>query len=67
MPDAIELYRAPSAWMARSIGPHSAEIIRLFGTDVLPTAFTPAASPADVLESIQKLNPDKRVYLRGGN
>jgi hypothetical protein len=39
------------------------ETLKLFGTLHIPTAFTLKTSPEDVLEKIQKLNPDRLVVL----
>ena len=63
MADTIELFVANGAWMARSIGPQAAKIRALFGTDILPTAFTSEAVPTVVKRAIEKLNPGVEVNL----
>lgn len=56
----IELFVTPQGWMSRTNDP---EVFALFGTDTLPTAFTPKASAAAVLAAIQALNPRAVVTL----
>jgi len=58
----VTLFLMRSGWMMRDTDP---EVKRLFGTDTLPTAFTPRADPAVVLSAIQKLNPDAEVRMVG--
>lgn len=59
----IELFLDVKGWMARF--PGNEELIRLFGTDTIPTAFTPAAEPSLVKCEIQKLNPGADVVVLG--
>ena len=60
----ITLYRQPTGWIAKHSNP---EVYRLFGTDELPTAFTAAADPDMVVETIRRLNPNCRVgYVLDG-
>ncbi len=61
--DRIVLHGSSSGWVAESFGPHADEIVALFGTNVIPTAFTSRASGQDVKEAIQKLNPGVDVVL----
>jgi len=56
----IKLYKYKSCWMAEHDDP---AIKKLFGSGILPTAFTSNA-PADVvLREIESLNPDKSVIV----
>ena len=55
----IKLNLTPSGWMADFCG--DPEIFKLFGTTVLPTAFTAAASAATVIAATCKLNPTATV------
>ena len=60
MAHTIQLYVTPQGWMCRNSDP---AVRQLFGTDVLPTAFTARASADMVLAEIRKLNPDCQVSL----
>lgn len=60
----IELFRAPSGWMARHTGEDRALVVDLFGTDTLPTAFTAYADADVVVESITLLNPESQVVIK---
>jgi hypothetical protein len=60
----IILFNTHDGWMARSIGPHASEIVGLFGTDTLPTAFTARAEGELVLQEIQRLNPGIDVRIQ---
>ena len=62
MPHTIKLYKTEREFVAVFSDPQVSE---LFGTDTLPTAFTAAADPAEVLASIRGLNPDCRVTWNG--
>lgn len=59
----ITLFRTSQAWMADYAGPHAVNIERLFGTTLLPTAFTAKALPETVKRTIQSLNPAVIVEL----
>jgi len=61
--DQIRLYRDGEMWMARSIGPHAAEVRRLFGTDTLPTAYRAAFDGERVRAAIAERNPGVDVTL----
>jgi len=61
--NGITLSRSGTGWMATHTGPHAADIIRLFCTVTIPTAFTPQADPQMVLREIQANNPDALVVL----
>lgn len=43
-------------------GPGSKPIIELFGTNIIPTAFTARKPLRDVMQAIAALNPGKMVY-----
>ena len=55
----IKLFNSPQGWQVRF--EDDTEIVKLFGTDTLPTAFTESASPMMVLEVIKKNNPGYEV------
>ena len=63
MNSTITLERRTDAWYAVAGGPKGNDIMRLFGTRTLPTAFTPAMDAATVLQEIQRLNPGVIVAL----
>lgn len=55
----IKLRNENTGWCAQFV--NDANIVELFGTDTLPTAFT-AAAPFELVRSeIQKLNPNHDV------
>ena len=60
----ITLYRGLDEWLARWSGAGAAEIVELFGTDTLPTAWGPRAPAGVVLADIRRLNPAHVVCLR---
>jgi hypothetical protein len=58
----IILISGKDCWLAKYVGPHAQKIIRLFGTDTLPTPFIPGlllSEDTDRLRAaIEKMNPD---------
>lgn len=56
----IEIKLFGNNWMARHEDP---EVQALFKDDWLPTAFLSETSGEDVVECLQKLNPERKVYL----
>lgn len=56
----IELFLDNGTWMARSNDPM---IVRLFGTDTLPTAFTTYTPVETVKARIERLNPSAQVVV----
>jgi len=44
-------------------GSPAGDIVRLFGTNVLPSGFLAAADQWEVLDRITELNPDREVRL----
>ena len=60
---SITLYRGADCWLAHWAGDEAAEIKRLFGTDILLTAFTNRADSAEVFAALQALNPGCLVTL----
>ncbi len=55
----ITLVNTPTGWVAQHCGGElTQEVVRLFGTDTLPTPFTALASYARVKAELQRLNPD---------
>lgn len=61
----IVLIKTQKGWMAEYFGKDAyvEKIINLFGTHILPTAFTAAAPAHQVLSAIQQLNPTADVWL----
>jgi hypothetical protein len=59
----IILTKSTQSWIATFKGPHSQDIIRLFKTESIPTAFTPQADSAMVLAEIKRSNPGIIVTL----
>jgi hypothetical protein len=51
----IDVFLGSSGWMARFSGNDS--ILRLFGTDTLPTGFMPGAKAERVVAELQARNP----------
>jgi hypothetical protein len=56
----IKLFARNGAWIART---DDAEVIRLFQTTDLPTAFTTHTDADQVLAAIQHLNPGAHVSI----
>jgi hypothetical protein len=56
----IKLFPKNGAWIART---DDAEVIALFGTPDLPTAFTDRTDADQVLAAIQRLNPGANVLI----
>jgi len=56
----IEVYRNGGQWVAKF---NNSELVDLFGSDVLPTAFTESASADLVFSEIQAKNPDCDVIV----
>ena len=52
-----------NVWCSLHTGPHAAEIVDLFGTATIPTAFFAAMPAAEVLAEIRRLNPGVEVSL----
>lgn len=62
----LRAYRSTAArcWMVDgSQGRAARQLIPLFGTDQLPTAFTLDANPFDVGMALQRLNPGHRIIV----
>ena len=60
---AILSWPALRGWMAKDNDPQTKA---LFDTDTLPTPFLDNVPGEEVLRVIQRLNPDKKVFLREG-
>lgn len=58
----MKLFKNDQCWMVQTDDP---EVRRLFGTDVIPTAFTAKAEPGRVLAAIRALNPHEHVVIMG--
>lgn len=63
MKKRIILYRTNAGWMARFVD--DPETVRLFGADVIPTAFTKCAEKSLVVREIKRLNPEHIVNAMG--
>ena len=61
MEHRLVLHRTERGWMAQFVG--DSVVQSLFGTDTIPTAFTSTASPEEVKEKIQALNPEYQVSI----
>lgn len=61
--ETITLFKASGAWMAQSNDP---QILDLFGTDTIATAFIDRASADVVKREISRLNPNANVYVKKG-
>lgn len=57
----IVLFRSEQGWMAQFVG--DGDIFRLFGTDIIPTAFTVKAHANRVKAAIKNSHPDCLVVL----
>lgn len=57
----IELSLRDGCWHARFVG--DTDVVRLFGTDTLPTAYTAQASAEQVLAAITRQNLGKTVRM----
>ena len=57
----IRLFKTANGWMADFVG--DSEIQSLFGTTIIPTAFTAQANQWDVFKEISRLNPQCEVVL----
>lgn len=64
MTNSIQLALTSKGWMAKFEGPHAAEIVRLFGSNIIPTAFGSAAPLAMVMREVQARNPQAVVFSR---
>ena len=64
MNNAIQIIESPRGWVAKFVGPHAAEVSKLFGTSIIPTAFGSSAPRSVVLAGVQKLNPNALVFHR---
>ena len=59
----IILINGRELWEAKHVGPNAASIIRLFGTDTIPTPFSNHVDSDTVRAKIQSLNPDVFVTV----
>ena len=64
MDNGIQLVLQASGWVAVFDGPHAAEVVRLFGRRVIPTAFGPSAPLSLVMAEVKSRNPDAVVFHR---
>ena len=53
--------REAKCWLAKDSDP---QVVELFGTDTLPTAYTLSATAEQVIAGLQKRNPAKSIMLR---
>lgn len=61
MHNIIRLELTNGQWIAHHMGPHSDDIVQLFGTDKIPTPYTGATSLGTVVAALSKLNPTVEV------
>lgn len=59
----IRLFTLNGLWMAEYTGDDMQRIVDLFGSNILPTAFTVKTTAEAVLKTIQELNPDATVLV----
>lgn len=64
-PSRILLTCDSKGWVAQYYGPLAAEIVELFGTDKLPTAYSKECEGWTVLAGIRSNNPKVIVELGG--
>ena len=57
----ILVTRTSTGFDATFNGPEAANVLRLFGTNTMPTPFTSKAKIQDVMAEIQRLNPGALV------
>jgi hypothetical protein len=55
----IRLIRAGGVWHAQYAGPHAVDIVDLFGTDTIPTAYRADMPPAAVLAAVRARHTDR--------
>lgn len=63
----IILFKENDTWMTEELidNKPSGELVSIFGTHILPTAFTGYCDSDSVKQSIQALNPNVQVEMRG--
>ena len=61
MTKTIKLINSKDGWLARF--ENNERVIKLFGTDTIPTPFNELASPMMVLNAIKERNPKYNVIL----
>ena len=64
--NTITIRKEQCGYVAKYEGDAAGEIIRLFGADTIPTAFTAQAEPSKVMAEIRRLNPGSVVRMKGG-
>ena len=62
MQNSIILSLGRDSWLATFTGPHTANIVELFGVDTIPLPYTEQADADYVRSEIQASNPD--VFVR---
>ncbi len=60
----IILSRKGIGWFAQYVGPHAAEVKRLFGSDVIPTPWMFNATAEFVRSDVERLNPNVTVEVK---
>lgn len=63
MESRIVLRRSQTGWTATFSGPCAREVVQHFGTDTLPTPYTPRAPAHVVRDALAILNPDAVVEV----
>ena len=65
MINTIDLSTANGSWVATYSGPHADQIISLFGTATIPTAWRHTRPNWEVVADVQRLNPGVVVMISG--
>jgi hypothetical protein len=62
-PNCIRISRGEKLWNATFIGPHAAEVVALFGSDTIPTAYGVIVDGELVAQKIGDLNPECYIEI----
>lgn len=63
MQSHIQLFKSNGQWIADHAGPIATQVIELFGTSQIPTAFTDKTPESVVVDVIKTGNPDCTVTV----
>ena len=63
MTTSITLYKGVTTWLAHWQGDGATEIKRLFGTDILPTAYDASTDAETVRAMLTRLNPGRMICI----
>lgn len=64
--NTILVYRDSDCWMSETLkdGKPDEQLIKYFGTNLLPTAFTVSEKPHVVVKELERLNPTAQVLIK---